>query len=57
VLVLIMVDEPTAEGLHYGGTVAAPTASKILEFALQRLPHVSSRMTVRPEHDLPARRL
>lgn len=57
VLVLVMVDEPTAAGLHYGGTVAAPTASKILEFALKRLPHLSSRMTVRPEHDLPAGRL
>ncbi len=57
VLVLVMVDEPTAAGLHYGGTVAAPTASKILQFAVQRLPHISGRMTVRPEHDLPARRL
>lgn len=57
VLVLVMVDEPTAAGQHYGGTVAAPTAAKILKFALQRLPHMSSRMTVRPEHDLPAQRL
>jgi cell division protein FtsI (penicillin-binding protein 3) len=57
VLVLVLVDEPTAAGLHYGGTVAAPTASKILQFAVQRLPHISGRMTVRPEHDLPARRL
>lgn len=57
VLVLIMVDEPTAEGQHYGGTVAAPTGSRILEFALKRLPHISSHVTVRPEHDLPAHRL
>ena len=57
VLVLVMVDEPTAAGSHYGGTVAAPTAAGILEFALQRLPHISGRMTVRPEHDLPASRL
>lgn len=57
VLVLIMVDEPTAAGKHYGGTVAAPTGSKILEFALKRMPHISSQMTVRPEHDLPAHRL
>ena len=57
VLVLVLVDEPTAAGLHYGGTVAAPTASKLLQFAVQRLPHISGRMTVRPEHDLPARRL
>lgn len=55
-LVLVMVDEPTAAGQHYGGTVAAPTAAQILKFALQRLPHMSSRMTVRPEHDLPATR-
>ena len=57
VLVLVMVDEPTAAGLHYGGTVAAPTASKILQFAVQRWPHISGRMTVRPEHDLSASRL
>ena len=57
VLVLVMVDEPTAEGLHYGGTVAAPTAAQILSFTLKRLPYISSRMTVRPEHDLPAHRL
>ncbi|APZ92007.1 peptidoglycan D,D-transpeptidase FtsI family protein [Fuerstiella marisgermanici] len=55
VLVLVMVDEPTADGLHYGGTVAAPTAANLLQFALNRLPHLSGRMTVRPEHDLPAR--
>lgn len=54
VLVLVMVDEPTADGLHYGGTVAAPTASKLLQFALRRLPQLSGRMTIRPEHDLPA---
>ena len=33
VIVLLMVDEPTAPGIHYGGTVAAPTAAKILQFA------------------------
>ncbi|GAB5442954.1 MAG: penicillin-binding protein [Fuerstiella sp.] len=54
-LVLVMVDEPTAEGLHYGGTVAAPTAAKLLQFAIDRLPQMSGRMTVRPEHDLPVR--
>ena len=54
-LVLVMVDEPTADGLHYGGTVAAPTASKLLKFTLDRLPYLSHRMTVQPEHDLPAR--
>ncbi|MEZ6132175.1 MAG: penicillin-binding protein 2 [Planctomycetaceae bacterium] len=57
VLVLVMVDEPTAQGQHYGGTVAAPTAAQILQFALKRLPHMSSRMTVRPQDDLPAHRL
>ncbi|MEZ6043642.1 MAG: penicillin-binding protein 2 [Planctomycetaceae bacterium] len=36
VLVLVMVDEPRADGTQYGGTVAAPTAARILEFALQR---------------------
>lgn len=37
VLVLVMVDEPTASGIHYGGTVAAPTASRILQFAETRV--------------------
>ena len=36
VIVLLMVDEPTAPGVHYGGTVAAPTASRILQFAEAR---------------------
>ena len=36
VLVLVMVDEPRTAGTHYGGTVAAPTAARILEFAVQR---------------------
>nr|AKB95203.1 peptidoglycan synthetase [uncultured bacterium] len=56
VLVLVMVDEPTAPGAHYGGSVAAPTAAGILEFALERLPYLAHRMTVRPEHDLPPSR-
>lgn len=37
VLVLVMVDEPTAPGIHYGGTVAAPTAARILQFATARV--------------------
>ena len=37
VLVLVMVDEPTAPGIHYGGTVSAPTASRILKFAETRV--------------------
>ncbi len=36
VLVLVMVDEPTAPGIHYGGTVSAPAASQILQFAVTR---------------------
>ncbi len=36
VIVLVMVDEPTAPGIHYGGTVSAPTAAKILQFAEAR---------------------
>ncbi len=36
VIVLLMVDEPTAPGIHYGGTVAAPPAAKILQFAEAR---------------------
>ena len=37
VVVLVMVDEPTAPGIHYGGTVSAPTASQILKFAVTRV--------------------
>ncbi len=37
VLVLVLVDEPTAPGVHYGGTVAAPAARDILEKALLRM--------------------
>ena len=37
VLVLVMVDEPTTPGTHYGGTVAAPTAARILQFAETRV--------------------
>ncbi len=37
VLVLVMVDEPTTPSTHYGGTVAAPTASRILQFAETRV--------------------
>ena len=37
VLVLVMVDEPTTPGIHYGGTVSAPTASRILKFAETRV--------------------
>lgn len=55
VLVLVMVDEPSADGLHYGGTVAAPAAARLLQFALNRLPQMSGRVTIRPEHDLPVR--
>lgn len=36
VIVLVMVDEPTVPGVHYGGTVAAPTAARILQFAEAR---------------------
>ncbi|MEP3477880.1 MAG: penicillin-binding protein 2 [Fuerstiella sp.] len=56
VLVLVMVDEPTATGAHYGGTVAAPTARLILMDALSRSKHWDTQMTVRPEDDLPIRR-
>lgn len=56
VLVLVMVDEPTAQGAHYGGTVAAPTAKSILLDALSRSQHWGEQMTVRPEYDLSIRR-
>lgn len=56
VLVLVMVDEPTATGSHYGGTVAAPTARLVLMDALSRSKHWDTQMTVRPEDDLAVRR-
>lgn len=37
VLVLVMVDEPTSPGIHYGGTVAAPTAARILQYSEKRV--------------------
>lgn len=45
VLVFVLADEPTAPGLHFGGTVAAPTAGKILNKALIHL-------RVSPERDV-----
>ena len=52
-VVLVMVDEPTSPGLHYGGTVAAPTATELLQYSIQRLPKTTRRARVTPEHDLP----
>ena len=56
VLVLVMVDEPTAPGIHYGGTVAAPTAARILQFATARVTELGSptaspanRLTLAPD--------
>lgn len=52
VLVLVMVDEPTTPGTHYGGTVAAPTAARILQFAETRVrSFAATRLT---QHDQPA---
>jgi len=55
VLVLVMVDEPTAGGSHYGGTVAAPAAADILQSSLRRIRRLDQSVTVRPEEDLPIR--
>lgn len=55
VLVLVMVDEPTAPGSHYGGTVAAPAAAKILKNSLRRVRRLKRSVTVRPEEDLSIR--
>jgi len=56
VVVLVMVDEPTAPGIHYGGTVAAPTAARLAAEAAQRaadlgLPERSA--TLRTAHKEP----
>ncbi len=44
VLVLVVVDEPTTSGTHYGGTIAAPAAAEILRQTLGylRVPRDSS---------------
>lgn len=55
VLVLVMVDEPTAPGRHYGGTVAAPAAAEILAQSVDRARHLHHSVTIRPEADLPIR--
>lgn len=36
-VVLVVVDSPTAKGVHYGGTVAAPTAARVLQSTLVHL--------------------
>lgn len=36
-LVIVSVDEPSTSGEHFGGSIAAPAAGKILRKALQRL--------------------
>lgn len=45
-LVLVVVDEPTSPGVHYGGTVAAPTAARVLQKSLRfgRRDRVTERM-------------
>ena len=53
VLVLVMVDEPTATGAHYGGKVAAPGAAAILQDALRRVRQLNNTVTVHPTDDLP----
>ncbi|MEO2035038.1 MAG: penicillin-binding protein 2 [Planctomycetaceae bacterium] len=55
VLVLVLVDEPTEPGGHYGGSVAAPAAGDILKTALRRVRRLNHSVTVRPEEDLPIR--
>lgn len=60
VLVLVMVDEPSENGVQYGGTVAAPAAAKILQSTLERMPQLrfdrkqntgNERLTVSPKGD------
>jgi len=55
VLVLVMVDEPTSSGSHYGGTVAAPGAASILAHSIERVRRLDHSITIRPEEDLPIR--
>jgi cell division protein FtsI (penicillin-binding protein 3) len=37
VIVLVVVDEPTVGTTHYGGTVAAPTAARVIQQSLKHL--------------------
>jgi len=47
VLVLVVVDEPSVGGSHYGGTVAAPTAARVLHKTLRHLRVPPDRVAVR----------
>ena len=55
ILVLVMVDEPTAPGSHYGGTVAAFAAVDILKKSLHRIRRLEHGVAVHPEEDLATR--
>ena len=55
VLVLVVVDEPSQGGSYYGGTVAAPTAVRILHKTLLHLRVPSDRVVVRRTREQLAR--
>ena len=52
VIVLVVVDEPTTSGSHYGGTVAAPAAAEILRQTLSYL-RVPRNQFRRPNRETP----
>jgi cell division protein FtsI/penicillin-binding protein 2 len=56
VLVLVVVDEPTTKGTHYGGTVAAPAAAEILRQTLTYLRVVPDESSDRPNDSTADRR-
>ncbi|MEZ6056843.1 MAG: penicillin-binding protein 2 [Planctomycetaceae bacterium] len=55
-IVLVSVDEPTAPGSHYGGTVAAPAARDILYHSLRQLRETIEAPTTEPPELLMATR-
>jgi cell division protein FtsI (penicillin-binding protein 3) len=55
VIVLVVVDEPSVGGSHYGGTVAAPAAAEILRQTLAHL-HVAPDESHGEPHDVTAAR-
>ncbi|MCA9063040.1 MAG: penicillin-binding protein 2 [Planctomycetaceae bacterium] len=60
VLVLVVVDQPRKGNSHYGGTVAAPVAAQILDFAEARIRMTQSSLLEAPQfettqHETPRR--
>jgi cell division protein FtsI/penicillin-binding protein 2 len=56
VVVLVVVDEPSTSGTHYGGTIAAPAAAEILRQTLAHLHVAPNESSSRPQEPTADRR-